>query len=63
MWIGLYPYVNMDGWEKFNETFLQSLKYGRYHWCRLCACEKCLKHFEIKNLGGYHDLHIQSDCY
>ena len=39
---GIYPYEYMDACEKFNETqlpeerrFLQSLKYGRYYWCRL----------------------------
>ena len=26
---GVYPYEYMNDWEKFNETFLQSLEYGR----------------------------------
>ena len=39
----------MDDWEKCNETqlpekeeFYSSLKYRRYHKCRLHACEKNL---------------------
>ena len=36
----------MDDWEKFNETPLPL---------------PVRKDFEIKNLGGYHDLRVQSD--
>ena len=49
----------MDDWKKFNETsllekkkrFLQSLKYGRYYWCRLCACKKSFYRFWNKKIG------------
>ena len=39
----------------------QQLKYGRYYSCRLHACEKSCKDFEIKNLGEYQDLHVKRD--
>ena len=63
-----YPYEYMDDWEKFNEPSLHekedfyshlSMKditdAGYAHAKRVC------KDFEIKNLGQYHDLHVQSD--
>ena len=65
---GVYPYQYMDGWEKFNETL--SLEKGDFcshlnmeditdadytHTKRVC------KDFEVKNLGEYHNLHVQSD--
>ena len=28
---------------------------------QIMRMQKVLKHFEIKNLGEYHDLHIQSE--
>ena len=42
----------------WKRRFLQSLNYGRYNWCRTCAHRKS---FEIKNLGEYHDLYVQSN--
>ena len=58
----------MYGWEKFNETsfpekegFLHLSKYASYYWCRLHACKKVYKDFEIKKLGEYHDLYIQGN--
>ena len=58
----------MDDWEKFNETSLPekedfhsrlNLEYitdaDYTHPKRVC------KNFEIKNLGEYHDLYVQSD--
>ena len=41
---------------------LQLLKYERYYWYRLGACKKS-KDFEIKNLGEYHDLYVQSNTW
>ena len=41
--------------------FLQSLKYGRYYWCRLCTCKKSLQRFWNKNLREYHNFYVQSD--
>ena len=58
----------MDDWEKFNETSLPEKEdvYNHLnmedvtdadheHTKRVC------KDFEIKNLGDYHDLYVQSD--
>ena len=58
----------MDDWEKFNETSalekedfyshldMEEITYADY------AQEKIVcKDFEIKNLGEYHDLYVQSD--
>ena len=65
---GVYPYEYMDDWEKFNETSLPEK--GDFH-SHLnmediteadCAhTKKVCKDFEIKNLGEYHDLYLQSD--
>ena len=65
---GVYPCEYMDDWEKFSETSLPG-KGGFYshlnienitdvnyiHTKRIC------KHFEIKNVGEYRDLYIQSN--
>ena len=58
----------MDDWEKFNEMTLPEKKYfyskldmeditdaDYLHVKRVC------KYFEIKNLGEYRDLYVQSD--
>ena len=52
----------MDDWEKFNEASLpgkgniEDITDADYaHAKRVC------NYFEIKNLGEYHDLYIQSD--
>ena len=47
--------------KKKKKRFLKSLKCRRYYWCGFCGLRKSSKGFEIKNLGEYHDLHIQSD--
>ena len=53
----------MDDWEKFNEALPEKDFYSHLiiedisdpdHTKRVC------KDFEIKNLGEYHDLHVQS---
>ena len=62
------PYRYMDNWEKFNETSLpekedfynhlnmEDITDGDYtHTKRVC------EDFEIKDLGEYHDLYVQSD--
>ena len=43
------------------KKILPSLKYGRYYWCRLRACRNSLQDFEVKNIGEYHDLYVQSN--
>ena len=43
-------------------SLLQSLKYERYYWYYYYAQEERIcKDFEIKDLGKYHDLYVQSD--
>ena len=64
----VYPYQYMDEWENFNETLLpkkerfysnlnmEDVKDSDWnHAKRVC------KDFEIKNLGEYHDLYLESD--
>ena len=43
---GSYPYEYIDDWNRFNETELPSNVWNT---------------FNIKNLGEYHDLYVQSD--
>ena len=65
---GIYPYEYIDDWEKLNETALP-LKKDFYSNLNLeYIKDKHYEHaknvwntFKIKNLGEYHDLHIQSD--
>ena len=64
---GVYPYEYMDNWEKFNETSL-SEKDDFYNHLDMedtdadyAHAKRVCKDFEIKNLGEYHDLYVQSD--
>ena len=65
---GVYPYEYMDSWEKFEETALP-LKKDFYSNLNLenisdedyTHARKIWHVFEIKNLGEYHDLYVQSD--
>ena len=65
---GVYPYEYMDDWDKFNEINLPSIdnfysklklenidKKDYNHALKVCDT------FNIKNLGDYHDLYVQSD--
>ena len=64
---GVYPCEYMDDWEKFNETSLSEKHFYSHlnieditnanyaHGKRIC------KDFEIKNLGEYYDLYVQSN--
>ena len=65
---GVYPYEYMDDWEQFNETSLPEKQffYSRLnkeditdadYTCRRRVC----KDFEIKNLGQFNGLYVQSD--
>ena len=64
----VYPYEYMDSWKKFDETALP-LKEAFYSNLNLedisdedyAHAQKVWKVFEIKNLGDYHDLYVQSD--
>ena len=65
---GVYPYEYMDSWERFNETSLPPKK-SFYSELNLedisdkdyLHAQKVWDVFEIKNLGEYHDLYVQSD--
>ena len=64
----MYPYEYMNHWDKFDETNLPSMdsfysklklesitKKDYNHALKVCDT------FNIKNLGDYHDLYVQSD--
>ena len=65
---GVYPYEDMDNWEKFDETTLppkedfyselnlKGISDGDY-----AHTQKVWNVFEIRNRGEYHDLYVQSD--
>ena len=65
---GVYPYEDMDSWEKFDETTLPP-KEAFYSNLNLedisdedyAHAQKVWDVFEINNLGEYHDLYVQSD--
>ena len=67
---GVYPYEYMDSWEKFDETALPP-KNDFYSILNLeDISDEDYAHaqilwdvFEIKNLGEYHDLYVQSDTF
>ena len=65
---GVYPYDHLDEWEKFNKTLLPEKE---QFYCNLnkediadadyMHAKRVCKDFEIKKLGEYHDLYLQSD--
>ena len=64
----MYPYEYMDGREKFNELsspdkdyFYSELNKENITDEDYAHARKVWKVFEIKNLGEYHDLYVQSD--
>ena len=65
---GVYPYEYMDDWERFNETSLPN-KESFYSNLNMENIEdidyrhgnNVFKIFELKNLGEYPDLYVQSD--
>ena len=64
---GVYPYEYMDDWEKFDETSLHEKEDFYSHLnmeditdADYAHAKRVCKDFEIKNLGKYHDLCIQS---
>ena len=65
---GAYPYEYMDSWERFNETSLPPKK-SFYSELNLedisdkdyLHAQKVWDVFEIRNLGEYHDLYVQTD--
>ena len=67
---GVYSYKYMDDWEKFSETTLPE-KVDFYSHLNMeditdvdyAQAKRVCKDFEIKNLGEYHDLDVQSDTF
>ena len=67
-YFGIYPYEDMDSWEKFDETTLPP-KESFYSNLNLedisdedyAHAQKVWDVFEINNWGEYHDLYVQSD--
>ena len=64
----VHPYQYMDSWEKFNETSLLSKESFYRELSKEDIIDEDYEHaqkvwkvFEIKNLGEYHDLYVQSD--
>ena len=65
---GSYPYEYIDDWNRFNETELPSKDKFHSNLCMKSINDKDYEHgvnvwntFNIKNLGEYHDLYVQSD--
>ena len=66
----VYPYEYMDSWERFNEISLPAKK-AFYSELTLedisdkdySDAQKVWDVFEIKNLGDYHDLYVQTDTF
>ena len=65
---GVYPYEYMDSWERFDETSLPDKKafYSKLNLEDITDkdyehAQKVWEVFEIKNLGEYHDLYVQSN--
>ena len=65
---GVYPYEHMDDREKFNETLLPEKEDFYSHLnmevitdADYAHAKRVCKDFEIKNLGEYHDLYVQSN--
>ena len=65
---GVYPYEYMDSWERFNETSLPDKEafYSNLNMEDITDVDYkhvkiVLKNLIYKNLGDYHDLHVQSD--
>ena len=64
----VYPYECMDDWKRFNETSLPEKKDFHSHLnmeditdADYAHSKIVCKDFELKNLGKYHDLYVQSD--
>ena len=65
---GVYPYENMNSWDKFEETRLPSKDefYSKLNMSGISgkdhqhAC-KVWNEFGLKNMGDYHDLYLETD--
>ena len=65
---GVYPYEYMDDWDRFNEEklpnksdFYSSLNVEDISEIDYRHATKVFNRFNIKHLGEYHDLYVQSD--
>ena len=62
---GVYPYQDMDGWNKFNESFNESfyssLTMEDISETDYAHANNVFKKFNLNNLGEYHDLYVRSD--
>ena len=65
---GVYPYEYMDSWERFGETSLPDKEafYSKLNLENITDkgyehVQKVWEVFEIKTLGEYHDLYVQSN--
>ena len=66
---GVYPYECMDDWEKLNEIFLPEKEDFYSHLnvenitdTDYAHVKRACKDFEIKYLGEYYHLYVQSDA-
>ena len=64
---GVYPYEYMDSWERFNDislppekSFYSELNLEDISNKDYFHAQKVWKEFEIRNLGEYHDLYVQT---
>ena len=60
----------MDSWERFNEKslstkkdFYSELTLEDINYKDYAHAQKLWEEFEIKNLGEYHDLYVQTDTF
>ena len=65
---GVYPYDYMDNFERFNETVLPPMYEfnSRLYDSNVDVkdyehAQKVWQHFDIKNMGEYHDLYLKTD--
>ena len=65
---GIYPYEFMDDWSRFDEEqlpdesdFNSGLNMEEISGIDNRHAENVFNKFNIKNLGEYHDLYVQSD--
>ena len=65
---GVYPYDYIDNFERFNETVLPPVNefYSRLYDSNVNVkdyehAQKVWHHFDIKNMGEYHDLYLKTD--
>ena len=60
---GVYPHEYMNSWERFNATSLPDKEafYSSLNMEDIPDGKRVLKSLNNKNLGDYHNLHVQSD--